>query len=141
MEYLELSRALGDTRGVSRSLYNLGEVMYTLGDVEEAHALMAEALSLLQSLGSRDGVVLGIEGIAYVVAAEGRPRQAARLRGAASALRARLHDPIRPAQRAEYDQALAVLQDALGAEAFEAAWAEGVALSFDEAIAAALDPA
>ncbi len=141
MEYLELSRTLGDTRGVARSLYNLGEVVYTLGDVGEAHALMAEALSLLQSLGLRDGVVLGIEGIAYVVAAEGRPRQAARLRGAASALRARLHDPIRPAQRTEHDQALAVLQDALGADVFEAAWAEGAALSFDEAIAAALAPA
>ena len=115
--------------------------MYALGDVGEAHALMAEALTLLQSLGSRDGVILGIEGIAYAVAAEGRPRQAARLRGAASALRARLHDPIRPSQRAEYDQALATLRDALGAEAFDAVWAEGAALSFDEAIAAALAPA
>jgi predicted ATPase len=141
VEYLELSRALGDTRGVARALYNLGEVVYTLGDVGEAHALMAEALALLQTLGLRDGIILGIEGIAYAVAAEGRPRQAARLHGAASALRAMLHDPIRPSQRAEYDQALAVLQDTLGAEAFEAAWAEGIALSFDEAIAAALDSA
>ena len=141
VEYLELSRALGDTRGVARSLYNLGEVVYTLGDVGEAHALMAEALALLQSLGSRDGVILGIEGIAYAVAAEGRPRQAARLRGAASALRARLHDPIRPNQRAEYGQVVAALRETLGVEMFEAAWAEGAALSFDEAIAAALDPA
>jgi predicted ATPase len=140
-QYLDLSRALGDTRGVARALYNLGEVVYALGDVGEAHALMAEALTLLQSLGSRDGVILGIEGIAYAVAAEGRPRQAVRLRGAASALRARLHDPIRPSQRAEYDQALATLRDALGAEAFDAVWAEGAALSFDEAIAAALAPA
>jgi hypothetical protein len=63
------------------------------------------------------------------------------LRGAASALRSRLHDPIRPSQRAEYDQALAALRDTLGVEAFEAAWAEGTALSFDEAIGAALAPA
>jgi len=140
-EYLELSRALGDTRGVARSLYNLGEVVYTLGDVVEAQALMAESLSLLQSLGSRDGVVLGIEGIAHAVAAQGRPRQAARLLGAASALRFTLHDPIRPSQEAEYDQVLATLRDALGAEAFDAVWAEGAALSSHEAIAAALAPA
>jgi predicted ATPase len=140
-QYLELSRALGDTRGVARSLYNLGEVVYSLGDVGEAHVLMAEALTLLQSLGLRDGVILGIEGIAYAEAAEGRPRQAVRLLGAASALRAKLHDPIRPSQRAEYDQVVAALHDTLGIEAFEAAWAEGASLSFDEAIAASLDPA
>jgi non-specific serine/threonine protein kinase len=140
-QYLELSRALGDTRGVARALYNLGEVVSSLGDVREAHALMAEALTLLQSLGSRDGVILSIEGIAYALAAEGRPHPAARLLGAASALRAKLHDPIRPRHRAEYDQMDAALRTTLGGEAFEAAWAEGAALSFDEAIAASLNPA
>ena len=33
------------------------------------------------------------------------------------------------------------MRDALGVAAFEAAWAEGAKLSFDESIAAALAPA
>jgi non-specific serine/threonine protein kinase len=140
-ECLELSRVVGDTKGVAQSLQNLGDVVYTLGDVVEAHALIAEALSLLQGLGSRDGVIDCIEGIARAVDAEGRPQQAARLLGAASSLRVTLHEPVRPAQRAEYDQAVNVLRNALGAEAVDAAWAEGAALSPDEAIAAALAPA
>jgi hypothetical protein len=61
------------------------------------------------------------------------------LLGAASALRVRLHDPIRPRRLAEYDQVVAALHNTLGVQAFEAAWAEGAALSFDEAIAASLD--
>jgi predicted ATPase/transcriptional regulator with XRE-family HTH domain len=137
-ECLDLSRAQGDTHGVARSLLNLGDVVSALGDVTGAHALMAEALALLQTLGSRDGVVDSIEGIARALAAEGQPRHAACLLGAASSLRVALHDPLRPSQRAEYEQAVAALRQALGVKAFDAAWAEGAALSIEQAIAAAL---
>jgi tetratricopeptide (TPR) repeat protein len=139
-ECLELSRAVGDTRGVARSLQNLGDVTYTLGDAVEAHMLMVGALGLLQYLGSRDGVVGSIEGIARAVAAEGQPRQATRLLSAASSLRITQGDPLRPSEQAEYKQAVTALRGALGAEAFEEAWAEGAALSLDEAIGAALAP-
>jgi non-specific serine/threonine protein kinase len=137
-EYLDLSRALGDTRGVARSLQNLGDVLYRLGDVAGAHPLMAEALTLLQNLGSKDGVVESIEGIAHAVAAEGRPRPAVRLLGAVSSLRVTLHEPLRPSEQAEHDQAVAVLRDALGAQAFDAAWAAGAQLSIEQAIDNAL---
>jgi predicted ATPase len=139
-ECLELSRAVGDTRGVARSLQNLGDVAHALGDAAGGYALMAEALVLLQNLGSRDGVVGSIEGIARAVAAEGQPRQATRLLSAASSLRITQGDPLRPSEQAEYKQAVTALRDTLGTEAFEEAWAEGAALSFDEAISAALAP-
>jgi hypothetical protein len=46
--------------------------------------------------------------------------------------------PLRPDQRAGYDQALQAMLTALGEEAFAAAWAVGRALPLEQAIALAL---
>jgi non-specific serine/threonine protein kinase len=137
-ECLELSRAVGDTRGVARSLQNLGDIAHALGDAAGAYALIVEALVLLQNLGSSDGIVGSIEGIARAVAAEGHALYAVRLLGAASSLRVKLHDPVRPSEQAEHDQVVAGLQDALGTQAFDASWAAGAQLSTEQAINDAL---
>ena len=137
-ECLSLSQALGDTRGVALSLNNLGDVVYTQGDVTRAHALLAEALTLSRDVGWTEGTVDSVEGIARAVAVRGRPRQAARLLAAAAALRGATQYPLRPAEQVDYDNEVAAVRESLGAEAFEAAWAEGAALSPDQAIVAAL---
>ena len=137
-ECLGLSRALGDTRGVALSLNNLGDVVYMQGDVTRAHVLLAEALTLSREVGWIEGTVESVEGIARAVAAKGQSRKAARLLAAAASLRRTTQDPLRPAEQADYDKAVAAVREALGAEAFEAAWTEGAALSSEQAIAAAL---
>jgi tetratricopeptide (TPR) repeat protein len=137
-ECLNLSRALGDAHGVAQSLRNLGEVVYALGDPGGAHALMAEALTLSLEIGWTEGTVECVEGIARAVAAEGQPCQAARLLAAAGALRLALQVPLRPPAQDEYDTVVAAIRETLGAEAFQAAWTEGTALSQEQTIAAAL---
>jgi hypothetical protein len=49
--------------------------------------------------------------------------------------------PLRPTERAAHEHTVAAARRALSVEAFDLAWAEGAALSLDEAIAAALAPA
>jgi hypothetical protein len=77
-----------------------------------------------------------LEGFAHVAGAEGDAERAARLFGAAEALREALGAPLPPVERAHYDRSVAATRAALGEEAFAAAWAEGRALSLEQAIAA-----
>jgi DNA-binding NarL/FixJ family response regulator len=68
---------------------------------------------------------------------QGHLRQAARLWGAASAVRDEIHALLPPAYQADYAPFLAKVRDALGEQAFATAWAEGRAMTLDEAIALA----
>jgi DNA-binding CsgD family transcriptional regulator len=65
----------------------------------------------------------------------GSHHNAARLFGAADAIRQRLGVARFRVYQAPYDAAIASLRNDLGEQAFDAAWAEGAALSTEEAIA------
>jgi DNA-binding CsgD family transcriptional regulator len=67
--------------------------------------------------------------------AEGNHRHAPRLFGAAEAIRAAMGVVRWPVYSRGYDAAVALVRESLGDGDFDAAWAEGAALSIDEAIA------
>jgi hypothetical protein len=75
-----------------------------------------------------------VEALGRVVAAQGHLERAARLYGAVTALRETLHTPLRPIWRAEMDRAVTAARAALGEEAFAAAWAQGRAMTLEEAV-------
>jgi hypothetical protein len=64
--------------------------------------------------------------------------RAARLLGAAEAMRERLGATVPGLLRKEHDARVAQTRQALGEDAFAAAWAQGRMMSADEAIAYAL---
>ena len=64
--------------------------------------------------------------------------RAAWIFGAAQRLRDAIGDSIAPANLPGYEQTVAALQAALGAAAFEVAWAKGRALPLEHVVAAAL---
>jgi predicted ATPase/class 3 adenylate cyclase/DNA-binding CsgD family transcriptional regulator len=74
-----------------------------------------------------------VECLARVAASDGE--FAARLFGATAAIRRQLGVVRFEVYRADYDAAIESLRDALGENAFDAAWAEGSALSIEETIA------
>jgi DNA-binding NarL/FixJ family response regulator len=81
-------------------------------------------------------VVPGVlESLASVVGADGNQREAARLCGAADAIRSRTGAVRFKVYDADYATAVCALRDALGDNDFDAAWAEGAAMSTTEAIA------
>ncbi len=90
--------------------------------------------------GSVEVTVEGLEDMARIAAARGQPRQAARLFGAAEALRSASGVVLPPYLRAPIDHAVQAVREALGVGAFAEAWAEGAQLSLEQAIAAALTP-
>ena len=65
----------------------------------------------------------------------GSHREAARLFGAAQAIRQRIGVVRFKIYDAGYQASVAALRDAMGEQDFDAAWAEGAALSTEEAIA------
>ncbi|MGH2367931.1 MAG: hypothetical protein ACRDI2_07020, partial [Chloroflexota bacterium] len=127
-------RDLGDTGDIGLSLTILGLVAGAAGDCQEARALHTQGLAIQRRVGNVWGTALALEGLAAVVATEHPPR-ALRLAGAADALRRAINRPLPPAARPLWDDALAPAHQALGAATAASAWAEGQALSLEQALA------
>jgi tetratricopeptide (TPR) repeat protein len=117
----------------------LGAVLYSAGNAEEGLAILHEGLTLQVQLGQIYIVIEIIELLAGIALGQGQTVQAVRLLAAASALRRVLGLPGYPAARCFYDHTLAAARAQLSADAFAAAWAEGQAITLEQAIDEALN--
>jgi non-specific serine/threonine protein kinase len=138
-EAVELARQIGDRDNLSRALLGLAfRALYNQHDVETARGYFSEGLTISADLGHPYPLIYSLEGLASIAAAEGRPRRAWRLAGAAAALREARQAVPAPQLLAKHQQALAAIQDALPPAEREAALAEGRAMPQPAAIAYAL---
>ena len=105
-------------------------------DVGRAESDAYDALSCVTDVHAYQLLPDVVDIFIHVCAAAGRHREAARYGGAAEAIRRNMGDAVRlPRYQQQYDALFATLRDAMGEEAFDAAWAEGAGLSREEAIA------
>lgn len=135
-ESLTLYREMEHREGVAEALGMLGKVEAARGDYAFARTLYEESLAIAQEIGDRELLATGLEGLASAVAAqgEGELARAARLWGTAEALREAIGAPLPPIERADYGQAVAATRDHLGKESFDAEWAEGRAMTAEQAL-------
>lgn len=136
-ESLAVRRDLGDSRGTATCLFNLGEIARERGDGARALALYRDGLTLFHRVGDKVGLVACLEGIAKMSASRGQPHVAARLFGAAAALRIAIGRPVPPVDSVAYQQDVAAVQAVLRDDEYRSAWAAGAALLLDQAIAEA----
>jgi predicted ATPase/class 3 adenylate cyclase len=136
---LGIFQELGDRGGITLSLHNLGVVAYDRGEFDSARSLQQESLTIRREVGDKRGCVEGLEAFARLAMADGQPEHAARLWGAAEALRETIGSPLPPNDRDAYDRNLAAVRKALDKKAFLTAWAEGRALTLEQAIQYALE--
>jgi DNA-binding CsgD family transcriptional regulator len=115
----------------------LGEVARQQGDAKRALAHLQRSLSLYQRLDSKPEIPYPLEALALLATDQGHVQRAARLWGAASAVRDSVHALPPPSYEADYAPHLEKARTALGEEAFAAAWAEGRALTLEQAISLA----
>jgi DNA-binding CsgD family transcriptional regulator len=94
-----------------------------------------EALVHCHQVGERPGVATALDALGGLATLDGDAVHAARLFGAAQAICDALGHVRAAPWRAEYEADVARARDALSAEDFDAAWAEGAALEIDEAVA------
>jgi predicted ATPase/class 3 adenylate cyclase/DNA-binding CsgD family transcriptional regulator len=105
------------------------------GEPEQAERDAHDALVIAAHTGGFLRLSDIVEFLARLAAGDGNLQNAARLFGAADSIRKQIGVVRFAVYQAGYDAAIESLRDALGEEAFDAAWAEGGALSAEEAIA------
>jgi non-specific serine/threonine protein kinase len=136
---LAVSRAIGNKFSTAHALYRYGrDVALPQHRYDEAIALFKEGLLLSRGARSRWQSELGLEGLAQVASARGHYDHAARLFGAAEAQREIVGKWSEPVDQASRDQWVAPTRAALGDTPFAAAWAEGRALTLEQAVEYAL---
>lgn len=137
-ESLELLGEAGPPGWRADYLHNLGHVTHRLGDDRQARAFFAEALSLSRELGDRRGVAESVAGLACLTAGT-QPQRTARLLGSAITAVEAMGSHLHASNRADHEHGRAIARDRLGDEAFEAAWAQGIELPLEQAVADALE--
>jgi len=118
-----------------------GHAMRRGGSLDEAEAIYRETIRAWQHLGSRGAIANQLESFGFVAVARGDFPKAARLLGAADALRQQVGASMLYIERAEYDRHLEQIRQSLDPAALESEWAAGRSMSMDEAIAFALGEA
>jgi len=115
----------------------LGRLLALQGDVAAARHHYQESLTLLfEQNVCKENIAASLEGLAALEVGQGAPSLAARLWGAAAALRDTIGAPIYPVYRDYLEQAIARARATLGEQAFRTAWAEGRSLTPQQALAA-----
>ena len=135
---LAVMQELGDKVYQAWYLGFLGRVAKAQGAYRQAAHRLGESLRLFSSTRDKDGIALTLEGYAGLAAAQGRAECAARLLGTAAALRETISSPMAPFDQPEYDRDVAAVRSQLDEALFATAWAEGQAMTLEQAIAYAL---
>ena len=137
-ESLALRRQIGNDQDTAYSLNNLGELADKQGSHAEAVTFFRESLTLMRHLKDRYGIAFSLEGLASVAAASGQALVAARLWGAAEVLREATGSPLPLNVQEGHQKRVAVARTLARAAPFEAAWMEGRAMTWEQAVAFAL---
>ena len=115
-------------------LGNLASIAWDEGDRSRAAILQREALPLRRALWDVLALANSVANAAEHATVDGRPEVAARLLGAAEALRLRRRVAIEPFNLDDRGALVTRVRAQLGDLAFAAAWAQGEDLSLDQAI-------
>jgi predicted ATPase/class 3 adenylate cyclase len=136
---LAIYRREGYKGGIAHSLNSLAKIARLSGDYELGRSLHRESLSLLWELNDKVAITYCLLGLADVAWLQGQARRGAALLAAADALRQAIGLSPNADAVVTYESNLLALRSILGEEAFAAAWAEGQAMTLEQAIAYALE--
>lgn len=93
-----------------------------------------ESFPILQRIQNQELIPSCLEGLATVAALQGELVWAARLWGAAEALREAIGTPIPQVHRLDYARAVAQARAQAGNDTFARAWAEGRTMTLEQAV-------
>jgi predicted ATPase/DNA-binding XRE family transcriptional regulator len=138
-ESLDMYRELGDKRGIANALNNIGLVAWEMGEYDASLPFYRESLERYRELEDRQGITDCFDGLARVAGSQGDPVRAARLWGAAEALREAIGISIPPGDVADYERNVAQSRAALDDSTWQSTWRKGRTMPLDRAIAYALE--
>jgi non-specific serine/threonine protein kinase len=135
-----LAREIGAREVIFVALHPLAAIALADGDDEQAAQLFEEGLSLSAEVGEATNTAYCLEGLATIAASEGRLERAARLWGAAEAILEAIEViayPYAPDHSLHHRQVEAA-RDRLDQDTWTRAWAEGLAMTVEQAVEYAL---
>ncbi|MGH2559299.1 MAG: LuxR C-terminal-related transcriptional regulator [Thermomicrobiales bacterium] len=147
-EALAVFRSVGDKNWTATALSNLASVAWRRGDAARAVTLWTESISLGREIGGYWAVGHTLGELAMALADLGdderarllyrEPERAARLCGAIEVVLDALDGVLAPTDLTSFQRAEAASRSALTERAFQTAWAEGRAMTLEQAYADAL---
>lgn len=138
-ESLELCRGLEDRHGAIYALVNLAHAALDRGDPVQAARLLGKALGLLEQAEAAAGLPLReelswfLEATVHLAISQGQSAEAWKLAGSAAALQDEIGGQVPPGASAYYEALLAEARTRLDEADLATAWAEGRALSPEQA--------
>ena len=129
-----------------RAMYNgtrseIGHILRKQGRYQEAVTIYCETIHVWQELGGHAAIAHQLECFAFIAGVSRQNERAAKLLGAAEALRQSINSSMTPMERPEYDRAVAQFRQQMDEATFQSAWEGGRSLTMDEAIQFALSGA
>ena len=134
----DIYKQLQDHSMLTSCQSEIGHLFRIQGQVYEALKIYRETILTWQELGFHAAVAHELECIAYIAAEIEQYKRAARLFGAAEALRELISTSMTPIERREYDPAVTRLCRQMEESQLKAAWHQGRSLTMEEAIQYAL---
>lgn len=138
-EALTLHRDLGGKYGIAWTLDKVATLAGMEGDAAGTRAPRAESLALYQEIDDRMGIAMGLNAEAEWLLKRGHSVRATRLLAAAEAIRQSTQSSWCLRDQEDKDRLVETLRAAMDAETFEVAWAEGRAMTPEQAIAYSLE--
>ncbi len=135
---LAIRRTIGWHEGIAILLVLLGIVAIRERAFNVARERFREALESMRHVFNDWGISVNIACFAGLAGAEGHWREAVRLAGASAALRETWQTPLIPLIEAIVDEGLRRARQVLGEATWASEWAEGQAMSVEDAIRSAL---
>ena len=129
------ARAASNKRMMALALSGLSMHAREQGRFEEALAMLQEAYATYRSVGDRSFVGDLLARRAHVLAAAGKPVEAARVLSKSDAVSSEMALRRRDVHERRYEDAMAAIRSKLDEDAFARVWDEGRALTEDEAAA------
>jgi hypothetical protein len=137
-EALEALQKIGDVNCASRAMRDLGEVARRRGDFEQSRFLLAQSLRGYESLGVENNIARTILRFSALSESLGRGKRAALLLGAAD-FHLGGNDSLPPSLKNEIAKLVTSIQKRLGEREFKQLFAEGAAMSLQDAVTYALE--
>lgn len=133
-----MKEGYGTAQGIAFSEFHLGRIARIHGNLASAQHHHTTGLELFARMGDKRGIGYSLIGFACLAHAQEEPQRAARLFGAADALREELGTFLEEVLQIEYEQTYSAARDMLGKENFENMWAEGQVSPLEQTIQFAL---
>ncbi len=137
-ESLAIFRTLDAKRSIAFSLLSTGHAVRLQGDLERAAGLYRESLALFGETRDKWVATECIEGLALIASAQGKHERTARLFGVAEAARETFGITTPHLKAGDQEHFWTAIREEPEGTAFAAAWAEGRAMTLEQAIEYAL---